>query len=857
METSGAHVMDQSAPNRFPIYPRTPGVYDELVDQHGMVRPHWSRLLRGIDAMGCQVRRNRAEQINRRVRDVGIAHDIFSDPYDSDQGWSLDLLPFVISAQEWRWLEAALTQRARLFNTILADIYGDQESMRTGIIPPLLVHADPSFLPACEGIAPKNGHLQFFAADLARDADGQWRVIDSHAETMAGLGFALANRTVHAHFVNELLSDCGAMRLASYFMLLQDGLKARAGRPDPQIAILTPGPHHEDYFSHAYLARYLGHLLVEGGDIRVVEGRLFLKTLIGLRPIDLVVRCIEAGSADPLELNPTGFDGPVGLLQACRRNADLVVNGLGAAIVENRGLGAYLPTICQKLLGEPLMLQDSPRWWLGDPQSRRHVMQTPANWVIRPAHEGMGRPGRASVGIEVESDGSSRSIERLKTMINGLAETMVAEEHLRFATTPSLKHGELTPVASVVRFFVALTDEGYIAMPGGLSMSVDEAAAVSLSAASAEVRDVWVLSDEHTPTHTSLWRPTLEAARTDRSQRALQSRVADNLFWLGRYAERADWTMRVLRGAVRRLSKEEDADASSLLAARTCLARLVARGAPDLLPPYDCDDSIAVQQLVQCLLTQDGSDFGLPQTVQSLHRTVSLIRDRLSLEGWQTLSAQSLDGLWTNDVNYPSLAALQCYLDDGLSRIAAFNGLMHENMTRNFGWSFLEMGRRLERAHNISDAILGLFPQETADQHEASALLLLLELADSFITYRSRYRLDPMLHLVLDLLMLDETNPRSIAFQLEAISSHLESLPQAREGSELPKERRLILSLRTSVQLFDTESLAAGKSRARLHKILCELLEQLPRLSDAITHRYFNLSEDAPHRAIMRREFKK
>jgi len=847
--------MDQSAPSLLPSYPRTAGVHDELLDGDGVVRPHWSTLIRGIDAMGRDNRRTRAEQINRRVRDVGIAHDIFSDPYDANQRWCLNLLPFVISAREWRWLEAALTQRARLFNMILADIYGDQKLMRAGLIPPLLVHADPSFLPPCQGITPRNGHLQFFAADLARGADGQWRVIDNHAETIAGLGFILANRMVHAHFASDLLNDCGAMRLAPYFKQLQAGLKARTGRPDPQIALLTPGPRHEDYFSHAYLARYLGHLLVEGADTRVVEGRLFLKTLVGLRPIDLVVRCIEAGMADPLELNPSGFDGPVGLMQACRRNADLVVNGLGAAVVENRALGTYLPTLCQDLLGEPLMLPDASRWWLGDPQSRQHVMHTHAKWILRSAHEGMGRPGSASVGIEVDNDGSSGSVERLNAKINGFAESMVAEEHLRFATTPSLKHDELTPVASMARFFVALTDDGYIAMPGGLSMSVNESAAVSLSAASADVRDVWVLTDECTTTHTSLWRPSVEAARTDRSQRVLQSRVADNLFWLGRYAERADWTMRVLRAAVRRLSQEEDTDNIGLFAARTCLARLVARGAPNLLPLYHCDDKTAVKQLVECLLAKHDSDFGLPRALKSLHRTVSLTRDRLSLEGWQTLNAQSVEYLWTKDFNSTSVGALQDYLDDSLTTIAAFNGLMHENMTRNFGWSFLDMGRRLERAYNICDAIMGFFPKEPGSEQEASELLLLLELADSFITYRSRYRLDPMLHLVLDLLMLDETNPRSIAFQLESISNHLESLPQARQGSELPKERRLVLSLRTSVQLFETKNLAIAGSRSKLHELLCELLEQLPSLSDAIVHRYFNPSEDTPHRAIMRHEF--
>ncbi|HPG89210.1 MAG TPA: circularly permuted type 2 ATP-grasp protein, partial [Hyphomicrobium sp.] len=374
------------------------GHYDEMITPHGDVRPHWRSFLTGLGALNDGERQTRAARMDRRVRDTGIAYDIFSDPNKPSQQWQLDLAPVIISSAEWRWLEAALIQRARVFNALLNDIYGAQTLLREGIVPPELIFSDSAYLQACQGILPNAGGLQFYAADIARGADGQWRVIDNHTETLAGVGYALANRVVHTHVAGDLFKNCNAVRLSNHFQEMQAALTQRSLRENARIALLTPGPRHEDYFSHAYLARYLGYLLVEGSDLRIRGNQVYLKTLEGLKEIDLIVRCVDGKDTDPLELNPSGFDGPAGLLRVTRKQPHITMNPAGCAAAQNRGLGRYLPRIAERLLGEELTLSDAPRRWLGDEASRHHVAANLDHLVIRKAQEGTGRPGQAALG---------------------------------------------------------------------------------------------------------------------------------------------------------------------------------------------------------------------------------------------------------------------------------------------------------------------------------------------------------------------------------------------------------------------------------------------------------------------------
>lgn len=830
-----------------------PSGHDEMIDAQGVVRPHWRGLLHELESILPEERRARAEALDKRVNQIGIAYDIFADPTAQRQRWTVDLAPLIISVDEWRWLETALQQRARLFDAILADIYGAQSLMRRGIIPPTLVFADPAFMRASLGAAPPGGHLQFYAADLARGHDGMWRVIDSHTETPAGVGSALANRVAHTHIAGDIFKAINARRVAAFFQDMQNNIARRSNRSAPRVALLTPGPHHEDYFSHAYLARYLGYLLVEGNDLRTAGDRIYLKTLEGLKEIDVIVRCVEGRTCDPIELDPTGFGGPVGLMQVVRQTPDLVVNSIGAAVVQNRGLGAYLPKLARHLLGEELMLADTPRLWLGDAQARAQALASPDKIVIRKTQEGAGRPGRADLGRSPASlEAGARELLLRESELHG--ERLVAEHKLGFGTTPSFNDGRLQPAPFAVRLFVTRGLNGFTVMPGGLAMTIDPSNALGLSAPEGRTRDVWIAADGSMPHHTSLWRPTVEAAHVERSQRVTQSRAADDLYWLGRYSERADWSMRVLRSAIQR-QQEDGLPVEGQIAARRCLEVLLT-DKPNATPPHHGEPlAPAIEALIGEMMRGTSANRALSRTLDGLHRVATLTRDRLSHEAWQTLDRFRPTSEWRAALKRSHASTALDVLEEGLAAQAAFAGLMHENMTRNYGWSFLDMGRRLSRAQNLSEAVAALFAdrRRARQADETSSLRFLLEVADSFITYRSRYRLDPMLPLVLDLLLIDESNPRSLAFQLEAISRHLVSLPQANAGIVLPEERRQILALSTAVRLADVESIAQG-DRDGLAALMSRMTEGLPNLSDAIGRRYFSLLEERPHRLQARFE---
>jgi uncharacterized alpha-E superfamily protein len=393
--------------------------------------------------------------------------------------------------------------------------------------------------------------------------------------------------------------------------------------------------------------------------------------------------------------------------------------------------------------------------------------------------------------------------------------------------------------------FVAAIADGFTVLPGGLAMTVDPDMTVALSAPDGESRDVWVVSDATPPPHTSLWRPTIEAAQVRRSPHDLPSRAADNLFWLGRYTERADWTMRTLRICLSRL-QEDSAPRQELRASRTALEILLSKDEGKVPGEWAVTDAQLIEQLAQNLMTSADWYYALPRTLDNIHRVASLTRDRLSLEAWRTLNDFYASRRWRADAMPTAMGDALRLLDDGLRVLAAFHGLTHENMTRNFGWSFLDMGRRLSRAYNLSEVLLGVFGKARSGDDETGSLLFVLELADSFITYRSRYRLAPMLPLVLDLLLVDESNPRSIGYQLAALSRHIDTLPQSSEGSGRNEEQRMALSVLSQIRLADIGSLdklEADGTRHGLQKLLSEQVAALPILSDVIGRRYFNLTE--------------
>ncbi len=841
------------------LYQPQAGVHDEMMDANGAIRPHWQQWFQSFSNWSPTERGTHSEQLNQVVRETGIAYDLFADPNEAKQPWSIDLAPLIVSPEEWLWLKAALAQRARLFNAINLDLYGPQKLIREGYLPAALIFSDKTYLRSMQGHKSLFNGVQFFAADLAKGPDGSWRVLDNHAETPAGVGFALANRISLTHCEGNLFRDSKALRLAPYFQQLQTTLVNRSGLDDPHIAVLSPGPEHPDYFSHAYLARYLGYILVEGGDLVCQNNQVCLKTLAGLKPIDLIVRCIEGAKADPLELDPTGFDGATSMVRAVRGTGVKIVNQLGTAIVENRGIAPYLPRICQYLLGEELKLQEAPRWWLGDPSSKAHVLENLDQMLISDAHEGSGRPGEARPAVDgalLDEAGRAELVERIELFGNQL----VAEQKMGFATTPSWDGDSLKPQSFAVRFYTFRRSQNYQVMPGGLSMSLGAQQAIGLYSPDGITRDVWIQSETAPAPFESIWASRESPSAYSRAGRSLQSRIADNLFWLGRNVERAEWQFRLCRQALSRLN-EDSGPEEDHRTVTSALNSLILR-APKA-PIFDAGfgGMNEIERLVRTILYGKGRAHGFQESLFHMHRLAGLTRDRMSSDAWRILNDFFTDRRWHQQPGFVHAGQVVDLLDRGLMSLAAFSGVAMENMTRNYGWRFLDIGRRIERAENLSSLFNRLVFSSGMATDAPRRMMFILEVADSFITYRSRYRIMPSLPAVIDLLLLDEANPRSIVFQIAALHEHIHSLPKEPEIGQRSEENRLVLGLLSQLQLAEGHILAQIpqvdetkdleqmiSEETALERLLQDQMHQLPQLTEILTRRYFTHTEEQPYR---------
>lgn len=839
-------------------YQAIPGVFDEMVGTAGTIGPAWQACAKWFANYSTEAQLADAQKIQRLV------FENFFDPQRGGQSWQLDLAPLILDKTAWSLIERAAVQRARLYNELLADLYGPQSVFVEGLVPASLVQSDESYLRPLHGLTPTHGHLTFLALDFARDPQGNWRIIDSHTETPAGHGFALANRMVISEVSGNLFRNSNALRIGPFYQSLIDDLLSRPGVDDPMVAVLAPSPNQSSFVGHSFMARHMQQRRVEGSDLRVVGNRVYLKTVDGLQKIDLLVRAIESHKADPLELSPDSFDGPTGLVEACRQNPDLIVNALGTAVVENRGLSGYLGLLSQKFLGEDLVLPDAPRLWLGDPQARAMVLADLDQYIIHSAQEGTGSPGEAAPGRRVLGDaGNDRAELEADIRFNGAR--LVAERPIGFSTAPAWTQKGLKPEHFAIRVYVSSIGGSFSVMPGGLALSVDDGLTVALTSSQARSRDVWVVSDDRVIPNISLKRLATRDASVQRKSQALQSRAADNLFWLGRYCERADGTLRVARQALQRSAADLLAVSSSQRPIKALRAIIEKEGAAPTASEGTAEnaDRDALWAILPELCSNEDKFQGLPNTFGNIRNIAVLCRDRLSEDSWRILMGLSAEPIaaklpaktQSTDAMPAALAACSVDIIEAseslLDRLAAFAGMSHENMTRNRGWAFVDLGRRIERALHLATLLLSLFKTSEGDDLDSDDMVFALQTADSFLTFRSRYRFAPQLHLVLDLLVIDEMNPRSLAYQLAAIFEHISALPKSSDDAARAPEQRLALELLTKVQLADVNELArTGEDgqREALKVLLTELIRELPRLSELVSRHYFNLTDEQPQR---------
>jgi uncharacterized circularly permuted ATP-grasp superfamily protein/uncharacterized alpha-E superfamily protein len=795
---------------------------------------HWSPFFRSLEELGPNEIAHRWWDAQHLIRENGVTYNVYGDPRGAARPWQLDPIPLLIAPAEAAYVEAGLIQRGRLLERILADLYGRQSLLRDGLLPPEIVFPNPGFLRPCHGIKlPGNRYLHLYAANLGRGRDGHWRVLGDRTQAPSGAGYALENRIVMTRTLPEAFGDCRVLRLASFFQTFRDTLRSLAPRnkDNPRIVLLTPGPYNETYFEHAYLARYLGYTLAEGGDLTVRDNRVFLKVLGGLQPVEVIFRRLDDDYCDPLELRPDSFLGVPGLTHAVRSGNVAVANALGAGVLETPALLGYLPALCRELLGEDLKLQSVPTYWCGEPDGLRFALEHLDSVVVKPAFPA----SRLEPVFPANLDANQRAM--LVEQIRAKPQEFVVQERMELSTTPVLHDGKLEPRLMVLRAYLTADRDGFTVMPGGLTrVSASATEMVVSMQRGGGSKDTWVLADGAVSAFSLLPAGGFQLQLT-RGGGDLPSRAADNLFWLGRYAERADGIARLLRCIVAR-----QAERNELLEVPELPPLLTTLGLRCETHPPPTPSHLTLEDVYAAVFDHQHPGT-LATSLRALRRVASVVRDLISIDMWRVvnnLSDYPSDPVATYGEDGASTAEVLDLLNRTVITLAAFGGLAVESMTRSDGWRFLDMGRKLERSLHMVALLKGTMVHASA--HEGPVLEAILEVADSGMTYRRRYLGSLRAEAVLDLLVFDETNPRSMASQLAALEDDVNHLPRPSRGAGRSPEQRHTLAALNAVRLAEVDKLAAATDGVRIG--LAELLETLrgamPALSDAITQQYLS-----------------
>ncbi|MCC6470138.1 MAG: circularly permuted type 2 ATP-grasp protein [Alphaproteobacteria bacterium] len=804
--------------------------YDEMATGQGALRPHWRNIMATVWGMP-------PAQLAEKQARAG-AHLAHADEFVAIYGrepkrapWSIDLLPLILPEDEWRVIAEGLAQRARLLDLVLADLYGEQRLIADRLVPPYLVYANPAFLRPMRhvGQAGGAGHLQVYAADLVRMPDGGWRVFADRTQAPSGVGYALRNRRLLARTFPEAFRVYPMRRLQPFLDVWQASLQ-RLGMhhgDDSRAVLLTPGPYNDAYFEHVYLARELSITLAQGSDLTVRDNVVYLKTLEGLLRVDVIYRRVDGEYCDPLELREDSALGVAGLVDAARAGKVAILNLPGSALVETPAIAPFLPSLARRLLGEELKLPAVTTWWCGQKAAIDAVRASLGSYVIRPTFD----PGQKPV----DPAGLSRDEQAgLLARLTADPEAFVALERVVHGVAPNLGKDGLSPRPIVLRVVALWNGSEWSVMPGGVARVVEaDDMYRSRLLHGGVAKDVWVLTTEEQDVRTPS--APMTPARAHRSAGALQSRVADDLFWLGRYVERLDAAARVFRAVMNRLTggglgPRDMAELARLAGAMQRNGWISATIAGSPVDGRNFAGGIAKAATAPEGVVQDCLD--------AIRRLTFTVRDRLSLDMWRTLN-HLLD-----EVRGQLVAAdgdmdrLLDALDDLIRGIAAFAGLAAENMTRGAGWRFLDIGRRIERGMAIANTLAPVL-RGPAAQLEIG-LRLALELCDSTITYRTRYPTELHPARALDLVVADASNPRALMFQIVRLRDFIETLAPS-PGFEAA--RTLVRELIRTVMDFSVESVEKVQDAMPVGPVV-EMLDRiagdLTALSEMITHTYFS-----------------
>lgn len=778
-------------------YHRAPEVADELFDAEGRMRPVWKPLIDQLSALTPEAVESHFARGRSYLRDAGVYFRHYATSATPERDWPLSPVPVILHESEWKTICEGLAQRADLLERVMADLYGPGDLVREGHLPAELVARSPEWLRPLVGVRPASGHfLHLVSFEISRNPDGSWFVIGDRTQAPSGAGFALENRMATTRIFNDLFPRETIHRLAGFFRSFRDAMDGLPGTRNRRTAILTPGPNNASYFEHTYIARYLGVLLLEGEDIVVRDGEVMVRTVEGPQPLGTLWRRLDSTYADPLELNAASQIGTPGLVNAARLGNVNLINALGSGVLEMRALMAFLPKISEELTGAPLLIPNIATWWCGQPRERAYVKANAARMMIAGA---LAHDLPLDIGATTAVGGEFRAgaRESIAGWIDADGPFLVGQELVTLSTAPAWSEGRLVPRPMTVRVTAARTPDGWTFMPGGYARigASDDSTALAMQRGGA-VADVWIVADRPVPHETLL----AGSGRQLVDPEPLPSRAAENLFWLGRYVERTETAFRLTRAYHLRLVEAGDAEdpRPAYLAA--------------LMEQSDIDAAETIPAALGAALGAAGA-------------CAAKVRDRFSIDGWAALQdlSKTLQKMVASAAAGDDTARAMGIM---LRKITGFSGLVHENMYRFAGWRFLAFGRAVERA----DALAAILAAQIEPDAPQGAAEMSVELGDSVMTHRRRYRGEATRDSVLDLLALDANNPRSILFQINEMAALAAEMPNRRNDGRPSALSRAILPLQARLTICEPEELT--------QKDLARIRADLAGVSDFLSTEY-------------------
>ena len=822
---------------------------------NGQIQAHWRPFFEALRESGLEDMENRQQEARRLLRENGVTHNLHGDPEGLNRPWELDPIPLIISSQEWAAIESGLIQRALILQLVLTDLYGDRRLITEGVLPLELVFSLEGLLLPCVRTPQQ---LVLYAADLVRGRDGRMWVVSDRSQAPSGAGYALENRTVLARVAPALFRACQVRRLSFFFQTLRGRLEAIAPRQQDshRIAVLTPGPGDETYFEQAYMAAYLGYPLVLGDDLTVRDEQVWLKSIDGLKKVDVLLRHVDDRLCDPLELRSDSSLGVAGLMEAARLGNVSLANSLGSGVLENAGLMAFLPQISRRLLGEELELPSVATWWCGQPTELSYVLENLERLIIKTTYS------RPEVQTVLGPRLSHAELATWRQRIAAAPHLYVGQEQVDFSTTPSLLDGRLEPHHAILRSFLVADGDTYAAMPGGLTRTAPaKDHFVADAAVNTVSKDTWILAQE-AEQRLSLWLRPERNVMVEADSISLPSHTAENLYWFARYAERAEGAARLLRTVLRMLGERDEfgdmADADCLRLLLRALTQLTSTAPGFLGRGSGARLRRPRRELLSIILERERAG-SLSSTLHSLRRTAYSVRDRWSTDTWRVID--DIQEHWAALETQPGvgLERARSDLDQLVTDLAALTGLTMESMTRELGWIVLDIGRRIERGVLLVTVLRATLVPRSDEPVEYLLLESILASKESLITYRRRYRSHLQLQTVLELLLLDETNPRSLNYQLSRLQEHMASLPRKNPAPRLNAEEQMVLEASSRLRNCDPDRLAElterGTKRQDLELLLRGMEDFLGEIADTLSQNFFSHAQGSRQLAATSPEF--